>query len=76
MGKYLYESHLGGIYLLDEYEEPEYCEICGDSDRYLGEVEDMEELAVLMFKEHYTNDDIEEKIGYSITIEKVREVEF
>lgn len=36
MEKYVFESHLGGIYLLDEYEEPETCEQCGDCDQYIG----------------------------------------
>ena len=25
--KYLYENHLGGWYVLDHYEGPEYCEL-------------------------------------------------
>lgn len=34
---YLYENHLGVIYTSDEVidEEELYCEVCGDSDRYI-----------------------------------------
>lgn len=42
MTNYVYESHLGGIYILDEeldYEEL-YCEECGDYDYELGFYED------------------------------------
>lgn len=43
--RYLYESHLGGIYTSDrEYDYNDlYCETCGDSDRYLGEFETLQE---------------------------------
>lgn len=39
--KYLYESHLGGLYTSDEPFDRDslYCEQCGDSDWYLGAFE-------------------------------------
>ena len=43
---YLYESHLGGLYLSDEpipYEEL-YCDQCGDSDIELGRVDTFEDV--------------------------------
>ena len=34
MGKYIYESHMGGLYCSDEELDYEslYCDSCGDSD--------------------------------------------
>ncbi|MCW1016793.1 hypothetical protein [Streptococcus anginosus] len=52
--KHLYENHLGGWYVLDRYEEPEYCEQCGDCDRYLGSFEDNKEIAIELFKRNAT----------------------
>lgn len=39
--KYLYESHLGGIYITDEEQDFEnlYCEQCGDYDWLIGSFE-------------------------------------
>ena len=42
---YIYESHMGGLYTLDEpldYEDL-YCEECGDSDWLIGYAETREE---------------------------------
>ena len=42
---YIYESHMGGLYTLDEpldYEDL-YCEECGDSDRLIGCAETRED---------------------------------
>ena len=36
MRKYLYESHLGGLYTSEEYLDDLYCETCGDSDWLIG----------------------------------------
>ena len=43
--KYLYESHLGGIYITDEEQDFEnlYCEQCGDSDWLIGSFETIED---------------------------------
>lgn len=43
---YVYESHLGGLYVEDgrwDYEDL-YCEECGDSDRCLGRFNDIREV--------------------------------
>ena len=43
---YIYESHMGGLYTLDEpldYEDL-YCEECGDSDSLLGYAEIREDV--------------------------------
>lgn len=42
---YIYESHMGGLFVSDEildYEQT-YCETCGDSDYLLGNAETREE---------------------------------
>lgn len=42
---YIYESHMGGLFVSDEvlsYEQT-YCEICGDSDFLIGYAETREE---------------------------------
>lgn len=46
---YLYECHLGGIYASDEIiaEEELYCEVCGDSDRYIGAIDEDDPLEVV-----------------------------
>lgn len=67
--KYLYENHLGGWYVLDHYEEPEYCEQCGDCDRYLGSFEDNKEIAVELFKQNATPEVIKSLTGFEIHIE-------
>lgn len=43
---HIYESHLGGLYASDEYDEgyTAYCEQCGDSDQYLGFFKNAKEL--------------------------------
>lgn len=42
---YVYESHLGGLYLSYSYLDYDdtYCEECGDSDWFLGEFSDWED---------------------------------
>ena len=42
---YMYESHMGGLYVSDELLDFEllYCEQCGDSDSLLGFAETREE---------------------------------
>ena len=43
--KYLYESHLGGLYTSDDYIDIDelHCEECGDSDWLLGQFDSIEE---------------------------------
>lgn len=67
--KFLYENHLGGWYVLDHYEEPEYCEQCGDCDRWLGSFENDKEIAIELFKRNATSEGIEEFTGLKIHIE-------
>lgn len=58
---YIYESHLGGLYISDE-EIPDddlYCETCGDYDALMFTMEDIYDLQRLlnyMFIEYYTLD--------------------
>ena len=44
MRRYLYDMHLGGLYVSDEIIEDTYCETCGDSDFLIGSFETIEEL--------------------------------
>lgn len=43
--RYLYESHLGSLYISDDYIDDDelYCEECGDSDWLLGQFNSIEE---------------------------------
>lgn len=64
---YVYESHLGGVYLSEDlipYEDL-YCEICGDSDWLLGKVKDnnYEELRSLLLEESYSEEYVNEVCG-------------
>ena len=45
MGKYIYESHMGGLYCSDEELDYEslYCDSCGDSDCEMGYANSLEE---------------------------------
>ena len=42
---YIYEGHLGGLYVEDYYLDFDdlYCEACGDSDTYVGQASTAEE---------------------------------
>lgn len=53
MGKYIYESHLGGLYTSDLYLSWDdlYCDSCGDSDWLLGFAGNRKE-AKRMIEEH------------------------
>ncbi|MGX7153437.1 hypothetical protein ACWOEY_11165 [Enterococcus sulfureus] len=44
MSKHIYQNHLGGVYVLDHYEDTTICERCWDEDVYLGEYDLLEEL--------------------------------
>lgn len=60
---YIYESHLGGLYISDE-EIPDddlYCETCGDDDSLIFEMEcfdDIEYLLNFLFQESYSLNEI------------------
>ena len=52
-GAYIYESHMGGLYISDEPLEYDdlYCEECGDSDRLIGYAETRSEALGLLMKD-------------------------
>ena len=62
--KYLYESHLGGIYVTDKKLSSKslYCEQCGDSDWFLGTFETIKDFWELIGDEC----DIEGNGGWSL----------
>lgn len=69
--KYAYISCLGNVYTSDDPNcDSEPCEMCGDYDRFLGEVETMENLAILMFLEGFSEQYILERTGYEVKLEK------
>ena len=71
---YLYENHLGGWYTLDRYEEPDYCETCGEYDEYIGSFRSMEDVALKLLKEGASDKEIRRTIGLRVIIKfkKVR----
>ena len=69
--KYAYISCLGNVYTNDDPNcDNEPCEMCGDYDRFLGEVETMEDLVMLMFQEGFYEQYILERTGYEVKLEK------
>lgn len=55
---YLYENHMGGFYTTD-YEQDQddlYCEQCGDSDRYIGEVNIVKDALDLLLSSSWLDD--------------------
>lgn len=67
---HLYENHLGGYYITDEYNEHflETCEMCGDSDWYVGRYDTMEEVALEMYKCSATDEHIAEVTGLKTNV--------
>lgn len=55
--KYIYESHMGGLYCSDDYLEDTYCEQCGDSDWLIGTANTAEEAMNLLMDKTDTFDD-------------------
>lgn len=58
---YIYDSHLGGLYVSDEYipDDDLYCETCGDYDELIFTMKDRfdtQKLLNYMFTEYYTLD--------------------
>lgn len=55
---YLYESHMGGLFSVDDMLSPEecYCEQCGDSDWLIGKYETLNDLWNLIKDECDIND--------------------
>lgn len=55
--KYIYESHMGGLFCSDNEIEDTYCEQCGDSDWLIGSASTAEEAWVLLEDKTSTFDD-------------------
>ena len=74
---HLYENHLGGYYVTEEYDEEllKICETCWDSDWYVGEYNRMEEVALEMYKCSATDEHIAEITGLKVnaSFEKVED---
>ncbi|WP_424694826.1 hypothetical protein [Granulicatella adiacens] len=74
--KHAYISCLGNVYISDDLDcDNEPCDICGDYDRYLGEIETMKDLALLMYEDGFSEDYIIEITGYEVNFEKKFDVE-
>lgn len=71
---HLYESHLGGWYTLEHYEEPDYCETCRECDEYVGSFRSVEDVALKLLKEDASDEEIQRVAGLKVIIkfEKVR----
>lgn len=65
---HLYESHLGGWYTLDHYEEPDYCETCRECDEYVGSFHSMEDVALKLLKEDASDEEIYRVTGLEVII--------
>lgn len=72
---HLYENHLGGWYMLDCYEEPDYCETCREFDVYIGAFQSTEDVALKLMKENVSGEEIQRVTGLKVIVkfEKVRE---
>ena len=69
--KYAYISCLGNVYTSDDPNcDSEPCEMCGEYDKFLGEVETMEDLVMLMFQDGFSEQYILERTGYEVKLEK------
>ncbi len=80
MGKYIYQSHMGGLYACDEQQDYEflYCEQCGDSDTLIGYAKSVYDAWELLKSETDTFDDsvceeCEYKDDYDYCDEKCQE---
>lgn len=65
---HIYENHIsGGIYTNDEFDERflDYCEACGDSDRYIGCIETLGELVDILTEKN-PEEDGGDYLGYNI----------
>lgn len=63
MGKYIYESHLGGLYATEAMLDFDflYCDQCGDYDRELGYFESRTKARKALWKlDFYSKEDIKE----------------
>ena len=68
---YIYESHMGGLYVSEFELDDLYCEQCGDSDTYIGEAYTLEEASKLLkdndYCEMYVPDYIDEFLSEHFT---------
>ena len=55
--KYIYESHMGGLFCSDDIIEDTYCEQCGDSDWLIGSANNIKEAWELLKDKTNTFDD-------------------
>ena len=64
MKKYLYESHMGGLYTSDDMMDCDelYCEQCGDSDWFVGSFDGVKEFWDLVKEDC----DIDGSVGWSL----------
>jgi hypothetical protein len=60
--KYIYDSHMGGLYCSEEYRTDTYCETCGDSDWLIGTASSrpMARKMILEYCEDYRKEYLEE----------------
>ena len=65
---YLYENHLGGWYVLDCYEEPDYCGTCRSFDEYIGAFRSMEDVALRLLKEDTSDEEIQRVTGLKVIV--------
>lgn len=72
MGKYIYESHTGGLYAREEAMpwEDLYCEPCGDSDWELGYCVDRDDAEnTIRLRDLYTDEYIKEFLDENFPVD-------
>lgn len=76
MERYAYVNCQSELYIKDEQiETDKQCPMCGECDEYLGCFETTAELAMLMWLNKFSGQDILDKTGYIITFKKEHDVE-
>lgn len=76
MERYAYVNCQSELYIKDEQIETDRpCPMCGECDEYLGCFETTAELAMLMWLNKFSGQDILDKTGYIITFTKKHDVE-
>lgn len=76
MERYAYMNCQSELYIKDEQIETDRpCPMCGECDKYLGRFETTAELAMLMWLNEFSGQDILDKTGYIITFTKKHDVE-
>lgn len=59
---YLYESHIDGLFLTDEWYEPLICRVCNDRDSFVAMICHETQLRTYMEEENYEEGYIREMI--------------